>query len=134
MEQSKIITSLRTRIENMRKKRLEFIKKYDNSYDSKTNKYSMEEPKEIDELGKIIYKMLCDHQGLLTIDFIIEELTHLGQAPSIVYNDHGYFAVTGDGVQNVVFEPSDITITHFVEKDMWKPTIREALEYYLKGE
>ena len=118
-------------IKQLSEKRYEFLRQYENSYDENLQDYTMEEPVEIDMLGENILSLIMQSYKELPIDFVIEELTKLGQAPSILYDDNGNFAITGDGTQDVVFEPSDMTITHFIKKEMWKPTIREALEYYL---
>lgn len=70
----------------------------------------------------------------LEVDFIIETLTRFGDAPCIVYDDNGLFAVSGSGYQEVVYGKKKLEgqIAIFVEKKMWKKTIREALKYYLK--
>lgn len=67
------------------------------------------------------------------VDFILETLTHFGQAPNLVYDDNGMFAVSGEGYQPVVTGKERLQggLTVFVSKTMWRKTIREALEYYL---
>ncbi len=72
----------------------------------------------------------------LTFEYIVETLTELGQAPSVLYDDNGNFAVNGTGFQNVAYgnETEDMEMTFFVEKKYWKPTMREALHYYLFDE
>ena len=63
---------------------------------------------------------------------MIESLTKLGEAPNILYDDNGNFAVTGTGFQSVSMdEISDVTMSFFVLKEHWFKTIREALKYYL---
>lgn len=121
-------------IKQLSEKRYEFINQRENSYDEKIQDYTIEEPAEIDMLGENILSLIMQFHKDLPVDFVIEELTKLGQAPSILYDDNGNFAISCDGTQNTVFEPSDMTITHFINKKMWKPTIREALEYYLFNE
>lgn len=119
-------------IENLSKKRYEYVNMYENSYDEEKMKYTIEEPKEIDELGDNIYESLKKWRRQLSFEFIIEELTKLGQAPCLLYDDNGHFAVCGDGTQSVPFgDKSDIILAHFVEKDSWKDSPREALNSYL---
>ncbi len=67
------------------------------------------------------------------VDFIVETLTMFGQAPNIIYDDNGYFAVSGDGYQPVVYGRKKIegSVQVFVEKKQWKKTIRLALKHYL---
>lgn len=72
----------------------------------------------------------------LSFEYIIETLTHLGQAPNVLYDDNGNFAVLSSGYQSVCFgdDPMDAEMTFFVEKKFWFPTMREALNYYLSYE
>jgi hypothetical protein len=122
------------KIENKIKERNVFLKKYDKSFDSKTLKHKIEEPKEIDVLGKEIKALIKTFIDILPIDFAIESLTMLGDAPNVIYDDNGLFAVTADGFQKVVVgnQKLDGAFTVLVEKKMWKKTIREALKFYLK--
>ena len=122
------------KIKNLSKKRYEFIKLRNDSWDTKLEKYTIEEPKEIDELSDTIYKLLFNGRNELPFEFIIDELTKLGQAPCLLYDDNGHFAITGDGMQSISVDIDDQELTHFIEKDMWKDTIREALDYYLNNE
>ncbi len=65
--------------------------------------YALPEPKEIDELGIEIKADLKTHFADLPVDFIIESLTMLGEAPNVMYDDNGMFAVSGDGMQPIVY-------------------------------
>jgi len=67
------------------------------------------------------------------VDFILETLTEFGQAPNLVYDDNGLFAVSAAGYQPVVTEDEKIegVLTVFVRKEQWHETIREALRHYL---
>lgn len=50
---------------------------------------------------------------------------------AIVSDDFGRWAVTGSGIQTVPDqpgEPSDIQTTFFVEKTVWKTSLREAID------
>jgi hypothetical protein len=80
-----------------------------------------------------VYGYMDKHFAQLPVDFILEIFTHLGGAPNLVYDDNGLFAVSGNGYQPVVTgkDKIDGTIHTFVEKRMWKPTIRKAVRYYL---
>ena len=121
-------------IEKKLKDRLVFIKEYDKSFDTKTTKYKIKEPKEIDILGNQVRKLIKNNVDILPVDFSVESLTKLGDAPCIMYDDNGMFAVTGNGFQKVVFgtERLEGGLTVIVEKKMWKNTILKALKYYLK--
>jgi hypothetical protein len=69
-------------------------------------------------------------------DFIIETLTEFGQAPNIIYDDNGLFAMSADGYQPVVTGDEKLEgelMVFVMKKDMWKPTIREALWHYLQS-
>lgn len=70
------------------------------------------------------------------VDEVLETLTRFGQAPCLVYDDNGKFAVSGDGYQPVVTgnELIEGGLTTFVEAHMWKKTVREALFHYLTYE
>lgn len=67
------------------------------------------------------------------VDFILESLTRFGQAPNVIYDDNGLFAVSSAGYQPFVSGRQKIegAITVFVEKKQWKKTIRLALKNYL---
>jgi hypothetical protein len=120
------------RIKNLSEKRYKLFDEYNESYDEELCDHTAEYPKEIDELAEEIFDGLKAWRYNLPYEFIIEELTKLGQAPCILYDDEGHFAITGEGFQNVVAgEATDVTIVHFVKKDLWKDTMREALDYHL---
>lgn len=112
-------------------KRQELWKQYEDSWVEIAQKYDMEEPKDIDILGEEILLLLQQNFDSLPVDFIIEELTKLGQAPSLIYDDNGHFAITSDGYSSICDEPQDAQVFCFVSKSQWKPTIREALKYYM---
>lgn len=112
-------------------KRYEFIHKRNDSYNEETWQYEYDPP-EIDQLGNLILKLIKEFRNDLEFEFIIEELTKLGQAPCLLYDDDGRFAIAGSGFQDIPEDGgSDINIVHFIEKELWKPTIREALNHYL---
>lgn len=88
-----------------------------------------------DKIEESITKSIMTYYPLYSIDFIIETLTKFGQAPNLVYDDNGLFAVSGTGLQPVVYDDQklDGSITVIVESEMWFPTIRKALYHYLKN-
>jgi len=108
-----------------------FIDNYENSWDEEQAKHTILFPKEADTIGDRILDLLKLHHADLPVEFVIEELTKLGQAPSILYDDNGHFAITSDGIQSISVEPDDCEMYFYASKNMWKPTIRKALEYYL---
>lgn len=111
-----------------------YLAKYDESYDEKLMKHMVEEPIEIDELRDKIIDLIIQYKTTLEFEFIIEQLTKLGQAPCLLYDDDGNFAITGDCMSSVPMEtPADIDLSFSVKKEEWFPTIREALSYYLKN-
>jgi len=63
----------------------------------------------------------------------LEALVKNGDCPGIINDDNGHWAVSGEGVQNVVCGPEteDVHTTFFVEAKDWKDTIREAINAYL---
>lgn len=89
------------------------------------------ETNQIDFLADEIFDLLVCYNADLPIDFIIESLTKLGNAPSILYDDNGSFAISEDGFQSLS-DDGEQTISCFVKKEQWKPTIREAINYYLE--
>jgi hypothetical protein len=120
------------RVKNLSNKRYELFAKYNESYDEEISDYRDEFPKEIDELADEILDRIKSWRNSLSVEFILEELSKLGEAPSLLYDDEGHWAVSGEGFQNVVIgDPIDVHMNIFVEKDMWKDTIREAINYYL---
>jgi hypothetical protein len=90
---------------------------------------------EIDELADKILYLIKENINKLSFEFIFEELTKLGWAINLVYDDNGHFAVSGNGYQSLpekMEETDDIVMYSFVEKDSWKDSIREALKKFLE--
>ena len=57
------------------------------------------------------------------------------EGAALVSDDAGNWAVSGDGVQNVPDDPpQDISTCFFIEKDRWKPSVREAIKTYMGRE
>jgi hypothetical protein len=122
---------MKNHIKELSEKRCEYYEKRENSWDEQLQEYKYTVPETADLLGKTILNLLIENVNELDIDFIVEELTKLGQSPSILYDDNGHFAITSDGFQSISIEPADCDMYFHVAKQMWKSTIREALEYYL---
>lgn len=121
------------RIKNLSDKRQDLFNEYNKSDDEEISLQPEEYPKEIDELGDEILDRIKSWKNSLSVEFILEELSKLGYAPCLVYDDEGHWAVSMDGIQNVVIGPPvDVSLDIFVGKDMWKDTIREAINYYLE--
>jgi hypothetical protein len=61
----------------------------------------------------------------------LAELSGVG----LIHNDMKHWAVSGDGFQNLpgenFDEPFDCQTAFMIEKEKWKPTIREAIDAYL---
>ena len=81
----------------------------------------------------IILKKL--KKGSLNTEEALQELTKIGYAPNLVYDDNGHWAVSFNGFQTLAIgdEPEDASITCFVEKEYWKKEIKEALIYALEN-
>lgn len=115
-------------------KRNKFVDIYYDSFDETTFEYAIEEPKEIDDLGDEIRKLIESGVKTLDVDFVLETLTKLGDAPQLMYDDNGHFAFSEDCLVPVTSDKFDesVQFTVFIEPDYWFDNIRDALEYYLK--
>ena len=89
----------------------------------------------IDFIQQGIVVSLKENFDDYTFDFIFETYTRFGHAPNLIYDDNGKFAISGSGMQPVVFgdELIDGAVTVFVEKEQWFKTVREALWYYMNN-
>ena len=113
----------------------EILLKREESYNEDTGKYNYNDS-EIDNIAELILNKINEHRDTLQVDFIIEQLTKLGQAPNVLYDDDGRFAVISDGFQTLVLgdEADDVEFQFNVEAKYFKKTIREALYFYLDFE
>lgn len=138
MESQKIIFELS-------KKRYAILEDIRSYWDEDLIDYSIDTSsmdKEVDSLGDQIYIQLKDNFDELPFEFILEELTRLGHAPCLVYDDNGHFAVSGDGFNPIIDEeemedeenPFDFEMTIFCNSSSFKKTPREALKHYLFSE
>lgn len=92
-----------------------------------------------DAIQKAITESIKAHFDSYQCDYIIETLTKFVQAPNLVhglvYDDNGQFALSSTGYQPVVTGEEKMegeTMIFVMEKEMWKPTIREAIWHYLE--
>jgi hypothetical protein len=127
-----MIKSEKLQILELSNKRYEFIKKQEDSWDPNEEKYGVNYDHEIDQLGSQISNLLKKWRDFLSFEFILVELTKLGQSPSLLYDDNGHFALYGDGIQTVsTGDSTDVKMAFWVPKQFWKETPRLALEHYL---
>ena len=66
----------------------------------------------------------------------LEERVNTGSCPGVINDDNGHWAVTDDGMQDVSWgdSPMSIATTFFVEAARWKDTVRQAIDAYLDYE
>lgn len=66
----------------------------------------------------------------------LQDLAKGGACPNLLNDDNGHWALTFDGFQTIPSseEPEDVSLSCFIESDMWKDTIREAMLHTLKKE
>jgi len=124
-------------IENMSKRRYElFGVDYNERPDGEEMPVKVE--KEIDDLADKILNCIKTYHYSLPFEFVFEELTKLGWAPCLLYDDDGHFAISGDGMQSIPMDSLQETgsdwISHHIVAGGWFPTIRQALEHYLNEE
>lgn len=83
--------------------------------------------------GQRLIKVLLRKSDELPIDRILEKLSHIGHAPNLIYDDNGNWAVLSEGVQSVrTSDEQDLWTSFEVKAKYFKPTIREAVKYYLQ--
>lgn len=92
------------------------------------------EDKEVDRLARRIHKELLKNFRDLNVDLVLQTLDRLGNAPNLVNDDNGRWAVSSDGYQQVVTgtQRLDSTTVIIPKRAYWKTTIRAAVLYYLK--
>lgn len=135
-------TAFQNEIESMNKFRYSLIYKRNEHWNEESGEYDKdgydrtEDEKKIDELAIEIEKYIKLYHEQLPFEFIMEQLSNLGQAPNLLYDDNGNWAVTSDGFQSVVMgdEPEDVEMQFMIEAKHWKKTPREALLTYLNEE
>ncbi len=89
---------------------------------------------EADRLEFLIRRELNDKFDTLPVEAVLESLTHLGDAPNLLYDDNGLWAIVTDGTQPCVSGKQKLegSMTFWCEKRQWFSTIRKAIKYYLK--
>ena len=92
--------------------------------------------KKIDALSHKIQQLLKDNFDSLPFEFILNQLSRLGMAINVLNDDNGHWAVTADGYQSVTYgdDPVDVDTHFWVSARHWKPTLREALKFFLDDE
>ena len=113
-------------------KREAYIKKREASWNEKTGKYNQDSEDAIDKLAEAIMGRIQEDFLSLPFDFILEELTKLGDAPSLIYDDDGHWAIPSSSFGAAVLDKSDdYSVTFFVDKDQWFDSPRAALKHYI---
>lgn len=134
------LNSAEQEIELMNAFRYSLIKKKNSFWNEESEEYDKDgyNPKDddqkIDELAVEIEKSIKLYFNELAFDFIVEQLSNLGQAPNLLYDDNSMWAVTSEGFSSVSLEVSDWEGSFFVKKEQWRKTPREALYFYLNNE
>ena len=83
---------------------------------------------------KVLY-ILNKKRKRLSVEDILTALISVGDAPSLLYDDNGHFAVSSEGTQNISLS-DDGLLDNFsgywkTPKTSWKKTIKEAVYWYL---
>lgn len=111
--------------------KLQKLIKERNRITEKTIKENKVKDEEYVENGQKILKLINENFNKFDVDLILEALTHLGMAPCVVYDDDGYWAIDDEGMSNIREEDGDFEYSTYVPGKRFKPTIREALKFYL---
>jgi len=98
--------------------------------------HGIDAPDKIDALAKRIHDLLTQNVETLPFDFMLEQLARLGFPIAVLNDDNGNWAVVADGYQSATFGDDAMDVdTHFwVSARHWKPTLREALKFFLEDE
>lgn len=112
-------------IEELDKKRYELI----------AQEETPENNQKIEDLTEQILELIYMGKYELDFEFIMHHLTRLGQAPCLLYDDDGHWAITCEGYVSAISDgPDDWEGLFQVPKEKWYNTIREALFAYLEEE
>jgi hypothetical protein len=68
----------------------------------------------------------------LNVVQVLEWLVASGFCPNLIYDDSGFWAVSSFGMQNVRKDGEDLEVTEIIEGRFFKPTIREAIKYFVE--
>jgi hypothetical protein len=63
---------------------------------------------------------------------VLEWLVASGYCPNLIYDDNGFWAVSSFGMQNIRADGEDLEFTEMIEGRFFKPSIREAIKYYVE--
>lgn len=90
----------------------------------------------VDVLAKRIHELLTQNVDTLPFDFMLNQLSRLGFPIAVLNDDNGNWAVVADGYQSATFGDDAMDVdTHFwVSARHWKPTLREALKFFLEDD
>jgi hypothetical protein len=129
-------TQIIKEITDLSNDRYKLIDEKESTWNSEAEKYMCDAPEidaRIDEYAEKIGDLLFQYNLELPFEFVMEELSKLGDAPNLLYDDNGHWAVTSEGFQSVCSgdEPVDCELAFDVPASYWKDTVREALEDYL---
>jgi hypothetical protein len=121
--------SIKTEILGLQKLRSELLNKQDEEVKDIIENYDIT----IDNLTTQILDLIKPNIDKLDFDFIMEQLSHLGWCPNLLYDDNGHWAVSADGYQNVVSGdvPEDVETHFYIEAEDWKNSPKEALYKFL---
>lgn len=92
----------------------------------------------VDSLTREILATISRGRDELSFEDMFEACTHLGQAPTLLYDDNGHFAVGYTGMQSMSLDPEEDYAREntfdgawILPPNSWKKTVREALYNYL---
>lgn len=88
----------------------------------------------VDNLRDKILLLIFSLKTTLSIEVIMESLSHLGFAPNLLYNDE-MWALFFEGFQSVYYGdiPSDVSLSFHVKAKHWHNSIQEAIDFGLNN-
>jgi len=89
--------------------------------------------KKVDEYAVKINEHLKQYIDELDPDFVLDSVTHLGCWPQLIYDDDGHWAVSEEGISNVIDTTKETyqQTTTVSDNKSWKDNIRDAVKYYI---
>lgn len=63
---------------------------------------------------------------------VLEWLVASGYCPTLIYDDNGFWAVSSFGMHNIRSDGGDFEFTEIIDGRFFKPTIREAIKYFVE--
>jgi len=111
----------------------ERYKLMDSFYDSDYDTYPQNIEEKINELSKKILTLLKENIDSLDFEFMMVQLTEIGDCPSLIYDDNGHWAISYPYFSNVSGEdkPINTDMAFYIKEDSWKDSPKEALKFYL---